>query len=121
MLVALGSMAGAGVHSEKGICLKILARDRPNLQSKATQDSPNAQFHVLSRPRSCLRNKQCPSDVADDPAQPAAQNAQLPLMPLELFGVGVTACHHRGGLGRARGILIFEATTRSLLLRPGDS
>src|SRR5205085_5521585 len=38
------------------------------------------------------------ADVADDPAQPAAQDAQLPLMPLELFGIGVAARHHRRGL-----------------------
>src|SRR6516162_8345950 len=42
------------------------------------------------------------ADVADDPAQPAAQNAQLPLMPLELFGMCVTSRHHCCGLGDAR-------------------
>ena len=26
------------------------------------------------------------AEIADDPAQPAAQDAQLPLMPLELLG-----------------------------------
>ena len=41
-------------------------------------------------------------DVADNPAQPAAQDTQLPLMPLELVGMGVAARHHRGGLGHAR-------------------
>ena len=40
--------------------------------------------------------------VADDSAQPAAQDTQLPLMPPELFGMGVAARHHRGGLGHAR-------------------
>lgn len=40
-----------------------------------------------------------PADVADDPAQPTAQDAQLPLMPLELFGMGIAAGHHRGELG----------------------
>ena len=39
------------------------------------------------------------ADIADDPAQPAAQETQLPLMPLELFGVGVAAGHHRRGSG----------------------
>ena len=42
------------------------------------------------------------ADVGDDPAQPAAQDTQLPLMPPELFGMGVAARHHRGGLGHAR-------------------
>src|SRR4051812_50117951 len=42
------------------------------------------------------------TDVADDPAQPAAQDTQLPLMPPELFGMGVAARHHRSGLGHAR-------------------
>jgi hypothetical protein len=39
------------------------------------------------------------ADVADDPAQPAAQDAQLPLMPLELLGMGIAARHHRSSLG----------------------
>lgn len=42
------------------------------------------------------------ADVADDPAEPGTQDAQLPLMPLELFGMGVAARHHRGGLGDAQ-------------------
>jgi hypothetical protein len=42
------------------------------------------------------------ADLADDPAEPAAQNAQLPLMPLELLGMSVAARHHRGGLGHTR-------------------
>src|ERR1700730_602367 len=41
------------------------------------------------------------ADVTDDPAQPAAQDTQLPLMPPELFGMGVAARHHRSGLGHA--------------------
>jgi hypothetical protein len=36
------------------------------------------------------------TDVADNPAQAAAQDAQLALMPPELFGMGVAARHHRG-------------------------
>src|SRR6516165_2352504 len=35
------------------------------------------------------------ADVADEAAAPRAQQAQLPTMALELFGVGVTAGHHR--------------------------
>lgn len=42
------------------------------------------------------------ADVANDPAEPGAQDAQLSLMPLELFGIGVPARHHRGGLGHTR-------------------
>jgi hypothetical protein len=42
------------------------------------------------------------ANVPDDAAEPAAQDAQLPLMPPELFGMGVAARHHRGGLGHAR-------------------
>jgi hypothetical protein len=41
-------------------------------------------------------------DIADDPAQPTAQDAQLPPTPPELFGMSVAARHHRGGLGYAR-------------------
>jgi hypothetical protein len=29
------------------------------------------------------------ADVADDPAEPGAQGAQLPPVPLELFGMGI--------------------------------
>lgn len=39
------------------------------------------------------------ADVANDPAQPAAQGTQLPLLPLKLLGMGIAARHHRGGLG----------------------
>lgn len=42
------------------------------------------------------------ADIADDPGQPAAQNAQLLLMPLELLGVGVASRHHRRGPGNAK-------------------
>jgi hypothetical protein len=41
------------------------------------------------------------ADVADDPAQSALQDTQLPLMSLELLGMGVAARHHRRGLGHA--------------------
>ena len=42
------------------------------------------------------------ADVADDPAQPATQDTQLPLMPLELLGVGVAPRHHRSIPGDAQ-------------------
>src|SRR5262245_15915294 len=35
-------------------------------------------------------------DVADEPAEPGAQNAQLAAVAVELFGVGITPCHHGG-------------------------
>ncbi len=38
----------------------------------------------------------------DDPAQPAVQDAQLPLMPPELLGMGVASRHHCRGLGDAK-------------------
>ena len=41
------------------------------------------------------------ADVADDPTEPALEDTQLPLMPPELFGMGVATRHHRGGLGHA--------------------
>ena len=62
------------------------------------------------------------ADVADDPAQPAAQDAQLPLVPPELFGMGVTARHHRGGLGRARiGLPQPDAVPSRQAVEPLDS
>jgi hypothetical protein len=39
------------------------------------------------------------ADVADDTAEPAAQDAQLAMMALELLGVGIAARHHGGALG----------------------
>lgn len=42
------------------------------------------------------------ANVADDPAEPGAQDAQLSLMPSELFGIGVASCRHRGGIGPTR-------------------
>jgi hypothetical protein len=39
------------------------------------------------------------ADVADQPAQPRAQDAQFPAMAVELFGVGVAPRHHRRALG----------------------
>lgn len=42
------------------------------------------------------------ADVANDPAAPGAQDAQLAPMPLELLGMGIAARHHRRGLGYAR-------------------
>src|SRR3954468_1799548 len=38
-------------------------------------------------------------DVADQPAEPGAQDAQLPTVAVELFGVGVAPRHHRRALG----------------------
>src|SRR5205823_537840 len=42
------------------------------------------------------------TDVANEPAEPGAQNAQLSAVAIELFGVGITACHHGGALGDAQ-------------------
>src|SRR5205809_1423102 len=42
------------------------------------------------------------TDVANEPAEPGAQNAQLSAVAIELFGVGITACHHGGALGNAQ-------------------
>ena len=41
------------------------------------------------------------ANVANDPAQPALEDTQLPLMSPELFGVGIAARHHRGRLGHS--------------------
>src|SRR5262245_34318809 len=35
-------------------------------------------------------------DVANEPAEAGAQNAQLSTVAVELFGMGVTPCHHGG-------------------------
>lgn len=62
------------------------------------------------------------ADVADDPAQPAAQDAQLPLMPLELLGMSVAAHHHRGGFGNAKlGLPQLDAVPGRQAVEPLDS
>ena len=35
------------------------------------------------------------ADVADQPAQPGAQEAHLPMVAVELLGVGIASRHHR--------------------------
>src|SRR3954462_10281428 len=42
------------------------------------------------------------TDVADDPAQPVANDTQRPLELAKLFGLGLAPRHHRSGLGHAR-------------------
>lgn len=42
------------------------------------------------------------ADVEDQAAEPRPQQAQLPTMALELFGVGIASCHHRRLLGDAQ-------------------
>ncbi len=42
------------------------------------------------------------ADVADDATKPAAQDAQLATVALELFGVGIAPRHHGGALGDAQ-------------------
>src|SRR5665213_3478373 len=42
------------------------------------------------------------ADVANDAAEPRAQDAQLPAVPVELLGVGVAPRHHRRLLGDAQ-------------------
>jgi hypothetical protein len=36
-----------------------------------------------------------PADVADQAAKPGAQQAQLPMVTLELFGMSIARSHHR--------------------------
>src|SRR5215510_10506393 len=40
-------------------------------------------------------------DVANEPADAGAQNAQLSTEAVELFGMVITPCHHGGALGDA--------------------
>src|SRR5476651_2876283 len=42
------------------------------------------------------------ADVADQPAQPGAQEAHLPMVAVELLGVGIASRHHRRVLGDAQ-------------------
>src|SRR5213079_1832040 len=41
-------------------------------------------------------------NVANDPAEPDAQNPQLSMMAVELFCMRIAPCHHRGALGDAQ-------------------
>ena len=58
------------------------------------------------RPSKCLLQCRLADDfaayVADDAAEPRAQDAQLPAMAVELLGVGVAARHHGCVLGDAQ-------------------
>src|SRR5215471_17903664 len=42
------------------------------------------------------------TDVADQAAEPRPQQAQLPTMALELFGMGIASCHHHRLPGNAQ-------------------
>jgi hypothetical protein len=42
------------------------------------------------------------ADVADDPTDPAAQQAQLAMVALELLGMGIARSHHRRAPGNAQ-------------------
>jgi hypothetical protein len=42
------------------------------------------------------------ADVADDPAEPAAQQAQLAMVALELLGMGIAGSHHGRTFGDAQ-------------------
>ena len=48
-----------------------------------------------------LANNLAP-DVADNPAEPCAQDAQLSTVAVELLGVGVASRHHGRALGDAQ-------------------
>lgn len=66
---------------------------RADLRGPAEREGKGVLEHGLTFGRA--------AGIAEDPAQPAAQNAQLPLMALELLGVGVASRHRRRGLGNA--------------------
>jgi hypothetical protein len=70
-------------------------------QRETAEKVANACFQS-SVERSAASTFDLAADIADNPAQPTAQDTQLPLMPPELFGMSVAARHHRGGLGHAR-------------------
>jgi hypothetical protein len=59
------------------------------------------------------------ADVADDPTEPAAQQAQLAMVALELLGMGIARSHHRRALGDAQ-IRLPEPDLASRRARPGS-
>src|SRR5438046_10542524 len=62
------------------------------------------------------------TDVANEPAEPGAQNAQLSAVAIELFGVGITACHHGGAsrCGRSTRPPAIACASSSLMKRPAS-
>lgn len=54
------------------------------------------------RPGKCLLQCDLAAYIADDATEPRAQDAQLPAMAVELFGVGVAPRHHRRMFGDAQ-------------------
>ena len=57
------------------------------------------------------------ADVADDPTELAAQQAQLAMVALELLGMGIARSHHRRALGDAQ-IRLPEPDLASRRARP---
>src|SRR3954467_1644442 len=62
-------------------------------------DLAGASERDLERSRDLLLATDLAADVADQPAEPGAQDAQLPTMAVKLFGVGIAPRHHRRALG----------------------
>ena len=61
------------------------------------------------------------ADVADQPAQPGAQEAHLPMVAVELLGVGIASRHHRRLPGDADvGLPQLHAVTAGQAIEPFD-
>jgi hypothetical protein len=56
---------------------------------------------ALERRRNVLPPHKLAADIAEQATQAGAQEAQLAMVAVELFGVGVAAGHHRRPLGEA--------------------
>ena len=62
-------------------------------------DLAGARERGFERGRDVLPPGDLTADVADQSAEPGAQDAQLPTVAVELFGVGIAPRHHRRVLG----------------------
>src|SRR6476469_9440387 len=64
-------------------------------------DLAGAGERDFERSRDALLATDFAADVADQPAEPGAQEAQLPTVAIELLGVSIASRHHRRALGDA--------------------
>jgi len=79
-------------------------------------DLAGASKRGFERRRDVLPAGDLAADVADQPAEPGAQDAQLPTVAIELFGVGIAPRHHRRvfgdtdiGLPQPHSVLLHQA------------
>ena len=91
----------AGQHRKRRCRPRARQPDPPALALLLRVDLVGAREGPFQRRFDLCPAGDLASDVADDAAEPGAQQAQLPMVAFELLGVGIAPRHHRGALGDA--------------------